>query len=88
MCHNDVCSIGFIVTFNILIAVILSSLLVVYNRVPKCGSTTMLSLIRALRKRNGFKSMTSHIYDKMHITEQAQVTEFSTILAAMTLAYL
>ena len=32
--------------------------------------------------------MTSHIYDKMHITEQAQVTEFSTILAAMTLAYL
>ena len=88
VCHNDVCTIEFIVTFNILIAVIHSSLLVVYNRVPKCGSTTMLSLIRSLRKRNGFKSMISHINNKMHITEQAQVTVLSTVLAVMILAYL
>ena len=36
--------------------------IVVYNRVPKCASTTMLALIKLLAARNGFKFVSSQIY--------------------------
>ena len=44
----------------------------IYNRVSKCGSTTMLNLIRRLSKRNRFYHAHSTIYSKRHISSGAQ----------------
>ena len=44
----------------------------IYNRVSKCGSTTMLNLIRKLSQRNGFHHAHSTIYSKRHISSGAQ----------------
>ena len=44
----------------------------IYNRVSKCGSTTMLSLIRKLSGRNGFHHAHSTIYNKRYISSGAQ----------------
>ena len=32
-----------------------------YNRVPKCGSTTMLNFVEEAARRNGFASASSHV---------------------------
>ena len=47
----------------------------IYNRVSKCASTTMLELIRRLSRRNGFHHAHSTVYNKRHLnsTEQEQL---------------
>ena len=47
----------------------------IYNRVSKCASTTMLELIRRLSRRNGFHHAHSTVYNKRHLnsTEQKQL---------------
>ena len=39
-----------------------NSHILIYNRVPKCASTTMLALIKLLSARNSFKFVSSQIY--------------------------
>ena len=39
-----------------------NSHILIYNRVPKCASTTMLALIKLLAARNSFKFVSSQIY--------------------------
>ncbi|XP_077498248.1 heparan sulfate 2-O-sulfotransferase pipe [Amblyomma americanum] len=48
-----------------------------YNRVPKCGSTTLLTLLRRLSTSNGFQHLHCRIYDKRLLThdQQAQFVE-------------
>ena len=36
--------------------------IVIYNRVPKCASSTMIALIKLLTARNGFNFISSQIY--------------------------
>ena len=36
--------------------------ILVYNRVPKCGSSTLLTLVKILAKKNKFKSYSSGSY--------------------------
>ena len=47
----------------------------IYNRVSKCASTTMLSLIRNLSESNGFHHVHSTIYNqrRMHKSEQKEL---------------
>ncbi|XP_065284809.1 uronyl 2-sulfotransferase isoform X1 [Dermacentor albipictus] len=49
----------------------------VYNRVPKCASTTLLTLLRRLSATNGFRHLHCRIYDKRMLTsdEQAEFVE-------------
>jgi hypothetical protein len=44
-----------------------------YNRVPKCGSTTLYTLMRKLSKVNGYKHFNSKIYDKRILNFAEQV---------------
>ncbi len=44
-----------------------------YNRVPKCGSTTLYTLMRKLSKVNGYKHFNSKIYDKRILDFAEQV---------------
>ena len=44
-----------------------------YNRVPKSGSTTLITLLRKLSKVNGFKHFNSKIYDKRLLNCEEQV---------------
>lgn len=43
-----------------------------YNRVPKCGSTTLLTLLRRLSKSNGFWHIHSHTYDRRLLSRSEQ----------------
>lgn len=43
-----------------------------YNRVPKCGSTTLLTLLRRLSARNGFRHLHCKTYDKRMLTSEEQ----------------
>ncbi|KAK8787105.1 hypothetical protein V5799_023120 [Amblyomma americanum] len=43
-----------------------------YNRVPKCGSTTLLTLLRRLSTSNGFQHLHCRIYDKRLLTHDQQ----------------
>ena len=36
--------------------------ILVYNRVPKCASSTMVALVKLLSKRNKFKFVTSRVF--------------------------
>ncbi|KAI1294686.1 Uronyl 2-sulfotransferase [Halotydeus destructor] len=45
-------------------------------RVPKCGGTTMVTLLRTLSKRNNFSHVTSHVYDKRLLSPVEQVEMF------------
>ena len=47
--------------------------LVVYNRVPKCGSTTLLYIINWLKKFNNFTTFHSLLYDKQHLKKTSQL---------------
>ena len=38
--------------------------ILIYNRVPKCASTTMEALLSGLRRRNNFEVETSKVYWK------------------------
>ena len=38
-----------------------------YNRVPKCGSTTMLNFVEEAARRNGFASASSHVRRRRRI---------------------
>ncbi|XP_077544909.1 heparan sulfate 2-O-sulfotransferase pipe [Haemaphysalis longicornis] len=48
-----------------------------YNRVPKCGSTTLLTLLRKLSRRNRFHHVHSTTFDKRLLTrvQQAELVE-------------
>ncbi|CAG2160962.1 unnamed protein product [Oppiella nova] len=46
-----------------------------YNRVPKCGSTTLITLLRKLSKLNGFIHLNSKIYDKRMLDIKQQSFE-------------
>ena len=50
-------------------------LLVVYNRVPKCGSTTVRLLLHKLHKRNNFTLNESELFHDYNISVQKQVNE-------------
>ena len=45
---------------------------IVYNRVPKCGSTTTLKLIKKLSNINKFKLKRSKIYLEWHVSSKEQ----------------
>ncbi|KAG1699650.1 Heparan sulfate 2-O-sulfotransferase 1 [Nymphon striatum] len=45
----------------------------IYNRIPKCGSTTFFNLLKALGKRNKFNHFTSNLYHKRHLTVKEQL---------------
>lgn len=42
-----------------------------YNRVPKCGSTTLLALIKSLAKKRGFTHLSSRIPDRRWLPSKA-----------------
>ncbi|RWS26085.1 uronyl 2-sulfotransferase-like isoform X1 [Leptotrombidium deliense] len=48
-----------------------------YNRVPKCGSSTLVHLMQTLSKLNGFNHFHSHIYDRrlLNYSEQKEVVK-------------
>ncbi|XP_070568985.1 uronyl 2-sulfotransferase-like [Ptychodera flava] len=46
---------------------------IIYNRVGKCGSRTVLRIIQKLSKRNGFALYDSAIGNQTHMTLEAQV---------------
>ena len=46
--------------------------LVVYNRVPKCGSTTFLNILKRLSNKNHFQYIHSKIFDKRFLIEEKQ----------------
>ncbi|XP_055943057.1 heparan sulfate 2-O-sulfotransferase pipe-like [Argiope bruennichi] len=43
-----------------------------YNRVPKCGSTTLITLIRKLAVKNNYIHFNSKIYDRKNVGEEEQ----------------
>ena len=45
---------------------------IVYNRVSKCGSETMLEVISQLSKRNGFSHGHSKIFNRRRIDKEEQ----------------
>uniref|UniRef100_A0A8C8VN77 Uronyl 2-sulfotransferase n=1 Tax=Pelusios castaneus TaxID=367368 RepID=A0A8C8VN77_9SAUR len=47
---------------------------VVYNRVGKCGSRTVVLLLRILSERHGFNLVTSDIHNKTRLTKNEQVS--------------
>lgn len=49
---------------------------VVYNRVGKCGSRTVVLLLRILSERHGFNLVTSDIHNKTRLTKNEQVSLF------------
>ncbi|XP_038936988.1 uronyl 2-sulfotransferase isoform X3 [Rattus norvegicus] len=46
---------------------------VVYNRVGKCGSRTVVLLLRILSEKHGFKLVTSDIHNKTRLTKNEQM---------------
>lgn len=46
---------------------------VIYNRVPKCGSSTVLSIFSAISRQNGVSYVWSGIYTRPHINVKEQV---------------
>lgn len=51
-----------------------------FNRVPKCGSTSLIAIIRKLSKLNNFKHVSSKIYDQRLLTSHMQVRNGSQIV--------
>ncbi|XP_077866542.1 uronyl 2-sulfotransferase-like [Saccoglossus kowalevskii] len=49
-----------------------------YNRVPKCGSRTVITLLKLLSRRNGFNFYTSSIHNKTQISlkDQMQLVKY------------
>ena len=47
---------------------------VVYNRVGKCGSRTVVLLLRILSEKHGFNLVTSDIHNKTRLTKNEQVS--------------
>lgn len=43
-----------------------------YNRVPKCGSTTLYTLIRKLSSLHGYVHFNSKVYDRKNVDEEEQ----------------
>lgn len=43
-----------------------------YNRVPKCGSTTLYTLIRKLSALHGYVHFNSKVYDRKNVDEEEQ----------------
>lgn len=50
------------------------SRILIYNRVPKCASETMLGIIRKLAQQNGFKYRNSAIYWKQVINPEEELS--------------
>lgn len=50
---------------------------VVYNRVGKCGSRTVVLLLRILSEKHGFNLVTSDIHNKTRLTKNEQVIPLS-----------
>ncbi|KAF4522512.1 hypothetical protein B566_EDAN002597 [Ephemera danica] len=48
--------------------------LLVYNRVPKCGSSTLQSVLRGLASRNKFQHHSSKIYNQRMLTRHEEET--------------
>lgn len=46
---------------------------VIYNRVPKCGSSTVLSIFSTISRQNGVSYVWSSIYTRPHINVNEQV---------------
>ena len=46
---------------------------VFYNRVPKCGSTTLLRIFEKIAMQNGIRLVHSQVYTKPHINKDKQV---------------
>ena len=42
----------------------------IYNRIPKCGSTTLLKLVKRLSVRNNFDYIPSKIYNKERLAAE------------------
>ncbi|PKU34490.1 uronyl 2- hypothetical protein [Limosa lapponica baueri] len=49
---------------------------VVYNRVGKCGSRTVVLLLRILSEKHGFNLVTSDIHNKTRLTKNEQIHQF------------
>ena len=47
--------------------------LLVYNRVPKCGSTTLVSLLTLLAKRNKFNVASSRVYNRKWLDQEEEI---------------
>lgn len=65
--------------YSLTFALVLSQVLpfpsqVVYNRVGKCGSRTVVLLLRILSERHGFNLVTSDIHNKTRLTKNEQVS--------------
>lgn len=54
------------------------SLVLLYNRVPKCGSSTVLALLRKLAKQNKFHTKSSRTYFSrdLSLQQRAEMTTF------------
>ena len=57
--------------------------IIVFNRIPKCGSTTIVSLLRRLSKRNKFNLFLSSIHGEEIVSE----TEFTNILFGLSTVF-
>ncbi|CAI5770257.1 uronyl 2-sulfotransferase isoform X2 [Podarcis lilfordi] len=55
---------------------------VVYNRVGKCGSRTVVLLLRILSERHGFNLVTSDIHNKTRLTKNEQMELIKNISTA------
>ncbi|KAL1429457.1 hypothetical protein MTO96_016297 [Rhipicephalus appendiculatus] len=56
-----------------------AALRLVYNRVPKCGSTTLLTLLRRLSVKNGFQHFHCTTYDRRMLTRDEQSLMSATV---------
>ena len=52
-----------------------------FNRVPKCGGTTLLTLLRQLSHLNNFTHVSSNIYDKKQLSSSEQRVLFEQLVS-------
>ncbi|XP_006811500.1 uronyl 2-sulfotransferase-like [Saccoglossus kowalevskii] len=52
---------------------------VVYNRVGKCGSRTVIAVLNKLSTRNGFTLYSSNVYNRTHVSLKEQIDIVNTV---------
>ena len=81
VCHSETegRTLSILIPKPLICSLVLSQVLpfpsqVVYNRVGKCGSRTVVLLLRILSEKHGFNLVTSDIHNKTRLTKNEQVS--------------
>lgn len=63
--------------------VLLDSLRLYYNRIPKAAGTTMVTILHRLAARNNFSHHSSGVYNRRHLTDSEQLELVSDVMNAV-----